>query len=70
MARSFKPMSEEKLQTLRDKTKAACSDGKLEGYIDTRKTVRLESYSYFFINSNIALPAAWPMRVYQMALPR
>lgn len=32
MARSFKPMSEEELQTLRTKTKAACSDGKLEGY--------------------------------------
>jgi len=32
MARSFKPMSEEELQALRDKTKAVGNDGKLEGY--------------------------------------
>lgn len=25
---------------------------------------------YFFIISSIASPAAWPMRVYQIALPR
>ncbi len=32
---------------------------------------RIESSNhYFFNNSNIASPAAWPMRVYQMALPR
>ncbi len=32
MARNFKPMSPEELDTLRAETKAACSDGKLEGY--------------------------------------
>ena len=32
MARSFKPMLEAELQTLRAETKVACSNGKLEGY--------------------------------------